>query len=94
MSVYMTMAIRWQGQWIAWWGWCAEPHSQVPYLVQVVHTVAFHMEATGGRCITRTPDSELGNWTPIMRYVATVSNLVAGAGVTVKTLATRLRVGE
>ena len=52
------------------------------------------MEATGGRCVTRTPDSELSNRTPVMRYVATVSNLVAGAGVTAKTLATRLRVGE
>ena len=57
-------------------------------------TVAFCMEATGGRCVTRTPDSELSNQTPVMRYVATVSNHVASAGVTADTLATRLGVGE
>ena len=57
-------------------------------------TVAFRMEATGGRCVTCAPDSELSNRAPVMCYVATVSNLVAGAGVTVKTLATRLRVRE
>ena len=52
------------------------------------------MEATGGRCVTCTPDSELSNQTPVMHYVATVSNHMAGAGVTADTLATRLRVGE
>ena len=36
MSVYMTMAIRRQGRWIARRGRCAEPRSRVPYPVQVV----------------------------------------------------------
>ena len=36
MFVYMTMAIRRQGRWIAQQGRCAEPRSRVPYPVQVV----------------------------------------------------------
>ena len=68
--------------------------SPEPCTTHLQATVAFCMEATGGRCVTHTPDSELSNQTPVMRYVATVSNQVAGAGVTAETLATRLGVGE